>query len=110
MTEIKDRLVSKAQQSSCRYKVSAIGLDEKGNVIGYAVNTPHIDRKGGSIHAEQVLMNQYGKALHTIIICRTNKTGSSLLPIHPCDTCANRAKRLGIRIATITEVCNEATN
>jgi len=100
---ITKRLIRKAQQSSCRYKVSAIGLDEQNNVVAFAHNKPYIHRKGGSIHAEEALMNQYGQVLSTIIICRTNKSGTSILPIHPCKTCAGKAKRLGIKIVTINK-------
>lgn len=98
------RLIRKAMQSQCRFLVSAVGYDEKGNIVGFSCNKPNITRKGGSIHAEEALMNQYGKVLQTIVICRTNKTGSSLLPIKPCSKCKSRANRLGIKIMTITDV------
>ena len=100
--QMKTRLIRKAMQSRCRFMVSAVGFDEKGNIVGFSCNKPNITRKGGSIHAELALMNQYGKVLKTIIICRTNKTGTSLLPIRPCNACANRAERLRIKIVTIT--------
>ena len=99
---MKEKLLKKAKQSACRYKVAAIGIDKRGNVIGVAHNMPKLRRKGGSLHAEERLMNRYGKVLHTIIICRTNKNGRWLLPIEPCGKCRRRAERLGIKIVTIS--------
>jgi tRNA(Arg) A34 adenosine deaminase TadA len=95
--------LKKASQSSCRFKVSAIGFNRKGDLIGTAVNQHRISKPGCSIHAEIALIKKMGRNLSTIIICRTNKTGG-ILPIHPCKTCANIASRYGIVIKTIGEI------
>ncbi len=95
--------IKKAKQSSCRFKVSAIGFNRKGDLIGTAVNQHRISKPGCSIHAEIALIKKIGRSLKTIIICKTNKTGG-ILPIHPCRTCASIALRYNIDIKTIGEV------
>ena len=94
------RAIKKANQSICKYKISAMGFDRKGNFIGCAMNTPRFSRYGGGNHAEMNLMSQYGSKLKTIVICRTNSHGE-LLPIDPCDTCRGKAEELGIKIVSI---------
>jgi tRNA(Arg) A34 adenosine deaminase TadA len=100
MREILNRLIKKAQQSDCRYKVSAIGLTNKGDVIGWASNKHKENKPGCSLHAEVVLIRKYGRKIRTILICRTNNTGD-LLPIDPCNTCSKIATSYGIEIKTI---------
>lgn len=89
----------KARQSQCRYKVSSIGLDKNGKVLGRGMNRPRFDRKGGNVHAEMDLMVRYGQKLSTIFICRVGGDGK-LLPIDPCDTCSRKADELGIKIVS----------
>jgi cytidine deaminase len=95
--------INKALQSSCNYKVSAIGLNIKGDIIGTAVNQHRINRYGGGLHAEINLIKKYGKKIKTIIICRVNK-GGDILPIHPCDTCKKILDRMNIDIITIKNI------
>ena len=99
-TELINRAIKKAKQSICKYKISAMGFDKKGNLIGTAFNRPRFSRHGGSYHAEKELMAQYGDNLKTIIICRTNSNGD-LLPIDPCPSCLEKATELGIKIKSI---------
>jgi hypothetical protein len=87
----------KAAQSTCRFKISAIGLDKKNDIIGSTFNAPRFNRLGGGLHAEMRLMARYGKNLKTILILRVGNNGT-VLPIHPCRTCAEKAKSLGIKI------------
>jgi hypothetical protein len=94
------RAIKKASQSICKYKISAMGFDKKGRLIGTSFNRPRFSRHGGSIHAEMELMAQYGINLKTIIICRTNLSGE-LLEIDACETCQKKANELGIKIKTI---------
>lgn len=101
MGNLKRLAIKKARQSSCRYKISAIGLNKKGDVIGRACNTPRFYWRGGGAHAEMNLMKQKGAALHTIIICRVNNRGD-IMPISPCAVCSEKARELGIKIYTIT--------
>lgn len=96
------RAIRKAKKSSCRYKIAAIGLDKKNNLLGVSYNIVRFHRKGGGIHAEQNLIIRYGKRLKTIIICRIGQN-NSLLPISACDKCKEMADKLGIRIVTIDE-------
>lgn len=98
----KERLVKKAMQSHCNYKVAAFGFNKKGELIYQSVNKHRFTRKGGGIHAEMEVMLKAGPGLKTIIICRTNRSGD-LLPIDPCPTCAGKADELGIKIKTVKE-------
>ena len=100
LDQIQMRAMKKANQSICRYKVSAVGFDKKGRMIGTACNRPRFSKEGGSIHAEMRLMSQYKENLKTIIICRIND-GGELKPIDPCLACATKAKELGIKIVSI---------
>lgn len=92
--------VKVAQRSMCKHKVSAIGFDRKGNIIGYSHNLPRFSKYGGGLHAEMRLMAKYGKHIKTIVICRTNISGD-LKAIAPCKACAAKASDLGIKILTI---------
>ena len=98
--QILERAIKKAEQSICKYKVSAIGFDKKGRMIGTACNRPRFSKEGGSIHAEMALMAQYKENLKTILICRVND-GGDIKPIDPCDVCAAKAEELGIKIVSI---------
>ena len=93
-------LKRKARQSPCRFKVSAIGFNAKGDYLGSACNLPRFCRKGGGLHAEMFLMRKYGSRVKTIIICRCNDKGK-LLPIHPCEACSAVAIKEGIEIKTV---------
>jgi cytidine deaminase len=99
---IKTIAAKKATQSICRYKVSAIGFNKKGEIIHSSTNKPRFDRKGGGIHAEMEVMLKAGPALRTIVICRVNNAGD-ILPIEPCDMCQEKANELGIKIVSIKE-------
>ena len=90
---------NKAMQSICRYHVSALGFNNKGELVASTVNTPRFIKKGGGIHAEMRLMREH-IGLKTILICRVNKHGD-LLPIDPCICCGTKAMELGIKIKTI---------
>lgn len=99
---IEEIAVKKAQQSICKYKVSAIGFDRYGNIIGTAMNKPRFNHVGGSKHAEMNLMRKYGQKLKTIIICRSNNSGD-VIHIDPCGACKRKADDLGIKIKSIVE-------
>ncbi len=96
----------KASQSRCRYKVSAVGLDRKGRVLGCTMNRHRLSHRGGGVHAEIALIRKYGERLRSIIICRTNKRGD-LLDIHACPACAQVASKLKIKIYSIKEILKE---
>jgi cytidine deaminase len=93
----------KASQSTCRYKVSAVGLDKRGRVLGCQMNRHRLPFKGGGVHAEIALIRKYGTKLKSIIICRTNKSGD-LLDIHSCKACSQVADKLNIKIYSIKEL------
>jgi tRNA(Arg) A34 adenosine deaminase TadA len=97
---IMDMAIRKAKQSKCRYKISAIGLNYKGEVVGSAVNKPRFDRQHGGLHAETNLIRRYGSRLKTIIICRVGDAGD-LLAIDPCKNCQKVADKMGIKIVSI---------
>jgi deoxycytidylate deaminase len=92
--------IRKARSSKCTYRVSAIGLDKKGNILGVTRNGFRISRKGGGIHAEMALIARYGENIETILICRTNDRGD-MLPIDPCVNCQKVAEKHGIKIVSL---------
>lgn len=103
MNVIVDRLIKKALQSSCEFRVSAVAFDHRGDVLGYAQNMPNlINRKGGH-HAEMRLIKRYGRRIASIILCRVSPKGE-LRPIHPCRMCARKIAELDIQVATLTGV------
>ena len=93
-------LQQKACQSVCRYKISALGINKKGEVVGVSSNKPRFNRHHGGLHAEAELIRKYGSKIKTIIICRVNQNGG-LLPIKPCVACDKLSKKMGIKIVSI---------
>lgn len=102
--EIEDRLYKKAIKSPCRFKISAIAISHKGEVLGVSRNSfqPVKLKEHLGIHAEMKLMSQYGRNIKTIFIMRTGNSGS-ILPIDPCEICKEKAKELGIKIMNIKD-------
>jgi cytidine deaminase len=92
--------VKKACQSHCTHRVSAIGINKKGEVISSTTNKHRFLYKGGGLHAEMSIMRDSPPSLKTIVICRVSRTGN-ILPIHPCSVCQEKANELGIKIITI---------
>ena len=90
----------KAKQSLSKFRISAIGLDKRGRILGSATNKPRFNRSGGGIHAEMALLKRYRKNIAIIIICRIGNAGT-VLPIEPCKTCRRVLGKLGIKITTI---------
>jgi len=104
---IKQRLIDKAKKGPASYKVSAIALNKKGEILGFSVcsqrRSIRLNRRGSGVHAERKLISQYGTRIKIIIICRVGKN-DILSPIHPCITCKRIADRLNIKIYSISEV------
>jgi cytidine deaminase len=98
--DIRRRAIKKAFQSDCRYKISALGFNNRGELIYTATNQKRFYYRGGGIHAEMRVMLKAGPALKTVVICRVNKRGD-LLPIEPCPVCQKKAEELGVRIVSI---------
>jgi len=92
----------KAQQNSgTLFRVSAIGLNENGDVVDKAFNRSRFKRMGGGLHAEQqIFARAKRKGVKTIIICRIGRR-NSILPIDPCPACAEKARELGIKIYSV---------
>jgi pyrimidine deaminase RibD-like protein len=100
---ITNRAINKALQSQCAFKISALGFNKRGELVSVATNVSRFSRKGGGIHAEVVIMRQAKrKGIATILICRVNPSGD-MLPIEPCENCSKLAKKLGIRIFSISD-------
>ena len=98
---IKQRLIRKALNSCCKFKIAAIGLSATGDPLCCAFNSPRFSRKGGGVHAEMKVLHKSPPNLKTIILCRINKNGD-LRPIHPCETCARKAAEKGVKIIPIS--------
>lgn len=95
-----ERLKRKASKSKCVFRVAAVGLNKKHELVGISFNTPRFMKHGGGLHAEARLMKRYGSLIKTMYICRTGKD-SELLPIRPCSKCMEIAKSLGIKIISV---------
>lgn len=91
------RYVKKALKSNCRYKIIAVGLDKKKNVIHTCTNKDRFPKKGGSLHAEERMMAEAGRDLRYILIFRVGGSGD-ILPIVPCDRCTKLAKKNNVKI------------
>jgi len=100
MTKYRELAKQKANQSPTRYKVSAIGLDHKGNLLGSAFSSYRFSRYGGGIHAEMALLHRYSSNVKTILICRVGRSGD-ILPIDPCPRCQKVLNKLGIKVITM---------
>jgi len=101
MCKLEQRAIRKAQQSNCKFKVSALGLNRDGICVCSATNQSRFSRYGGGIHAEMRIMAQAAqKGVKTILICRVGK-GGDLRPIDPCPVCAKTAAKKGIKIITV---------
>lgn len=95
------QLKSKASQSISKFKISAFGLNHKGEIVIKTTNHPFLNKYGGGIHAEaKIFFHAATKNIKTIIICRIGKKGN-LLPIHPCPSCQRTADKLGIKIISV---------
>ena len=92
--------IKKASQSICCYKISAIGLNKRGEVIGSAINRHGKSGKGRGLHAETQLIKRYGKKIKTIILCRIGNSGD-ILPIHCCANCQKIIDKLEIKVITV---------
>lgn len=100
---IKSRLKKKAQETPCRFKISAFGFNYKGELVAKATNQSRFIRHGGGLHAEaKIMQSAKRKGIKTIIICRIGRQGN-LLPIEPCDNCKKLAEKLNIKIISVTE-------
>lgn len=101
-TNLIDRAKKKAGKSNCRYLISAIGINNKGEIVYSSFNKPRFQRLGGGNHAEMIVMLKSPPSLKTILLCRVNASGK-LLPIHPCKSCKSKAEDLNIKIVTIKD-------
>jgi hypothetical protein len=97
---IKTIAKKKALQSDCNYRVSAIAINRRGEIINTSTNRHRFEGKGRGLHAEMQLMAANPKGIKHIIICRVGK-GGCLLPIDPCPMCQEKADELGIKITSI---------
>jgi len=94
-------LRKKATSSPCTYKIAAVALTKKGNILGCSRNSyGQFNKHGGGTHAERKLIKKHGKAIYQIIIARVNVSGT-FLPIEPCKTCQKIADKNGIKILSI---------
>jgi len=99
-TDIVNFLKKKARQSNCRFRVSAIGLNHKGEIVGSTFNHLNLPKRNGGVHAEVRLLRRYGNHIKTIIICRVGH-GGDIRPIRPCVNCYKVATKMGVKIISI---------
>jgi cytidine deaminase len=88
-----------------KFKVVAVAVTKKGNVLGLSTNGFRLglsNRKGAGIHAERELIKKYGQKIGKIYIWRYGNNGKNELPIDPCVNCQKIAKKLNIKIISMT--------
>jgi len=105
---LKKVLIKKAMQSDCRYKIAAVAINKREEIISYACNQHRFMKHGGGIHAEQILISRH-PSVRTIIICRINKKGK-LIPIHPCKKCLKIAHKKRIKIISLNPKAYDIKN
>jgi len=98
-----ERLRNKAKQSTCKFRISALGFNKSGICVIARSNKQQFSRKGGGFHAERLVMQEArSRGVCRILICRIGK-GGAMRPIDPCPQCQSIADKLGIIIDTIPE-------
>jgi len=103
--ELLNRVQAKARQSSSQYRIGACAISKKGDILGFAMNTPQrpgavLEGKYTGQHAEAALIKRYGENIKTIIVSRIG-LGGDLRPIEPCEKCAKLAKKYNIKIVPV---------
>ena len=101
--ELIDLAISKAKQSICNYKISAIGLNSRGDVIASSTNKHKGCGKGLGLHAEVELIRKYGRKIRSIVLCRVGRSGI-LRNIHPCPSCQKILDKMNIRVYSIAGI------
>jgi len=105
------RLKKKASQSRSKYRISAMGFDNRGEFVAQAFNGVPLSgvkvKEGGGVHAEAKLMRKYGVLLKTIVISRIGHRGD-WRPIEPCEKCRKLAEKLGVKLITIDQCKGES--
>lgn len=94
--------ISKAKQSICTYRISCIGLNKRGEILGSSTNKFGRCGKGLGRHSEIELIKKYGKRIKVIILCRIG-CGGDVLPIEPCKNCQKVIDKMGIKVYTISQ-------
>lgn len=79
----------------CRYRVAAVGFDNRNRIIGIRTNSPRLSTRGW--HAEEALIFTSPRSLRRIEIIRVGARGE-LLPIDPCPHCLKIAQERGVQI------------
>ena len=99
--QLKERMIRKAKQSICKFRLCAFGFNRDGICVATATNSPRFSHKGGGLHAEEkIFFSAKSKGIVKILICRIG-SGGTIRPIDPCERCSKIAEKLGIKIETI---------
>jgi len=82
-------------------KVVALGFNSKNVCLITSTNKPRYSKKGGGLHAEEVIFREAKRlGIVRILICRVNES-EEFLPIDPCPRCSKIANKMNIVIDTI---------
>lgn len=91
-----DRILRAAMKvTTCRYRVVALAIDRRGQIIDIARNTPRLSTRG--YHAEERLIYRNPRSLAKILIARVGARGE-FLAIDPCEHCRKLAEKRNIKI------------
>jgi len=100
MIHLIDKAIQKARNSPSKFKISVIGFNAKGEVVGQAFNSLRFNHQGGGIHAEMALLKRYGNHIKTVLLCRVGNSGD-ILPIDPCPSCKRVLDKKRIKVIKV---------
>ncbi len=87
------------------FHVVAAAFSKKGNLLGIRMNNWRnwsftATRKGTGLHAEAALIKEFGRRIDVIYVLRVGNK-NDILPVHPCESCQNMAKKVGVQIIPV---------
>jgi len=89
------------KHTATTHTVVAACENANGTLMHITTNAPRLFKRGGGIHAEVRVLRRAPKSVRTVYIARFGKSGNPL-PIEPCESCARLARKLGVRVVSLT--------
>lgn len=83
----------------CRYRIVAVGIDNRNRIISIATNAPRLPLRG--LHAEERVIHMSPRSLRRIMLLRVGSKGN-LLKIDPCRNCQRLADKRRVSIERIS--------
>jgi cytidine deaminase len=96
-----NRLWRYAHKSPCRYRIAAMAISHKGEIIAMATNKQRFMTTGGGIHAEiNVLRKCKAEGIAKLFLVRIG-AGGAVRPIKPCQRCQKLLNKLNITVVSM---------